>query len=80
MNRFLLTLSIGFLAVLAAGGLSMVHAAADPSARRALAVLLAGGGVAVIPCDTIYGIVGYDFANEVSWLDITLLEKKSGRK
>ena len=29
---------------------------------------------------TIYGIVGYDFANEVSWLDITLLAKKSGRK
>ncbi|MDQ1371771.1 MAG: hypothetical protein QG582_686 [Candidatus Thermoplasmatota archaeon] len=29
---------------------------------------------------TIYGIVGYDFAKELSWLDITLLEKKSGRK
>ncbi|MGD9962829.1 MAG: hypothetical protein AB7S97_02895 [Thermoplasmata archaeon] len=29
---------------------------------------------------TIYGIVGYDFANEMSWLDITLLAKKSGRR
>ncbi len=36
----------------------MVFDAADPSARRTLAALLAGGGAAVIPCDTIYGIVG----------------------
>jgi L-threonylcarbamoyladenylate synthase len=38
----------------------MVLAAADPAAIRVLASLLAGGGVAVVPCDTIYGIVGVD--------------------
>jgi L-threonylcarbamoyladenylate synthase len=38
----------------------MVFAAADPAAMRTLAALLAGGGVAIIPCDTIYGIVGVD--------------------
>ncbi|MCX7028885.1 MAG: L-threonylcarbamoyladenylate synthase [Spirochaetes bacterium] len=38
----------------------MVLAAADPAAVRTLAALLAGGGVAIIPCDTIYGIVGID--------------------
>jgi L-threonylcarbamoyladenylate synthase len=38
----------------------MVLAAADPAAARSLAAALAGGGVAVIPCDTIYGIVGID--------------------
>jgi L-threonylcarbamoyladenylate synthase len=38
----------------------MVLAAADPAAIRALAALLARGGVAIIPCDTIYGIVGID--------------------
>jgi hypothetical protein len=29
---------------------------------------------------TIYGIVGYDLANNMSWLDITLTAKNSGRK
>ncbi|MEW5748458.1 MAG: hypothetical protein AB1793_06715 [Candidatus Thermoplasmatota archaeon] len=29
---------------------------------------------------TIYGIVGYDLASNISWLDITLLAKKTGRK
>jgi L-threonylcarbamoyladenylate synthase len=38
----------------------MVLAAADPAAVRTLAALLARGGVAIIPCDTIYGIVGVD--------------------
>jgi len=38
----------------------MVLAAADPAAVRTLAALLARGGVAIIPCDTIYGIVGID--------------------
>jgi L-threonylcarbamoyladenylate synthase len=38
----------------------MVLAAADPAAVRTLAALLAGAGVAIIPCDTIYGIVGID--------------------
>lgn len=33
-----------------------------------------------VSAGTIYGIVGYDLANEMSWLDITLLAKKSGRK
>lgn len=36
----------------------MVLAAADAGSLRALAALLASGGVAIIPCDTIYGIVG----------------------
>lgn len=36
----------------------MVLAAADPAAAGRLAVLLAAGGTAIIPCDTIYGIVG----------------------
>ena len=38
----------------------MAPAAADPVAVRRLARLLATGGVAIIPCDTIYGIVGID--------------------
>jgi len=38
----------------------MVLAAADPAAIRTLAELLARGGVAIVPCDTIYGIVGVD--------------------
>ncbi len=38
----------------------MVLAAADPSTSRALAQILAVGGIAIIPCDTIYGIVGVD--------------------
>ncbi len=38
----------------------MVRGAADPSAARTLAEILAAGGVAIIPCDTIYGIVGVD--------------------
>ena len=38
----------------------MVLAADSPAAVRTLAALLAGGGVAIIPCDTIYGIVGID--------------------
>jgi L-threonylcarbamoyladenylate synthase len=38
----------------------MVLAAADPAALRTLAALLASGGVAIVPCDTIYGIVGID--------------------
>jgi len=38
----------------------MVLDAADPAAVRTLAALLARGGVAIIPCDTIYGIVGID--------------------
>jgi L-threonylcarbamoyladenylate synthase len=38
----------------------MVLAAADPAAVRSLAALLAHGGVAIVPCDTIYGIVGLD--------------------
>ncbi len=38
----------------------MVLAAADPAAVRSLAALLAHGGVAIVPCDTIYGIVGFD--------------------
>ena len=38
----------------------MVLDAADPAAVRTLAALLARGGVAIIPCDTIYGIVGVD--------------------
>ena len=29
---------------------------------------------------TIYGIVGYDLANNMSWLDITLMAKNTGRK
>jgi L-threonylcarbamoyladenylate synthase len=43
----------------------MVLAAADPAAVRTLAALLARGGVAIIPCDTIYGIVGIDPEAEV---------------
>ena len=31
-----------------------------PVAGLAFAALLAGAGVAIIPCDTIYGIVGID--------------------
>jgi L-threonylcarbamoyladenylate synthase len=38
----------------------MVLAADSPDALSALAALLAGGGVAIIPCDTIYGIVGVE--------------------
>jgi L-threonylcarbamoyladenylate synthase len=38
----------------------MVLAADSPGAVRALAALLADGGVAIVPCDTIYGIVGID--------------------
>jgi L-threonylcarbamoyladenylate synthase len=38
----------------------MVLAAADPAAVSTLAELLARGGVAIVPCDTIYGIVGID--------------------
>lgn len=38
----------------------MVLAADSPDARHRLAGVLAGGGVAIVPCDTIYGIVGVD--------------------
>ena len=38
----------------------MVLAAAEPSSIRVLAAVLATGGVAAIPCDTIYGLVGID--------------------
>jgi len=38
----------------------MARAVADPAAVSGLARLLAAGGVAIIPCDTIYGIVGID--------------------
>jgi L-threonylcarbamoyladenylate synthase len=38
----------------------MAPAAADPPTSPALEKLLAAGGVAIIPCDTIYGIVGVD--------------------
>jgi L-threonylcarbamoyladenylate synthase len=38
----------------------MVLAAGSPGAVRALSALLAGGGIAIVPCDTIYGIVGVD--------------------
>jgi L-threonylcarbamoyladenylate synthase len=38
----------------------MVFAAADPASVRTLTALLARGGVAIVPCDTIYGIVGID--------------------
>jgi L-threonylcarbamoyladenylate synthase len=38
----------------------MVLAADNPAAMRELAALLARGGVAIVPCDTIYGIVGVD--------------------
>ncbi len=29
---------------------------------------------------TIYGFVGYDLANEMSWIDVTLIQKENGRK
>jgi L-threonylcarbamoyladenylate synthase len=38
----------------------MVFAAADPASMHTLTALLARGGVAIVPCDTIYGIVGID--------------------
>lgn len=38
----------------------MVLAAGSADARRRLAGVLAGGGIAIVPCDTIYGIVGLD--------------------
>lgn len=36
----------------------MTISANDPQAKRRLVDLLARGGVAIIPCDTVYGIVG----------------------
>ncbi|OHD72939.1 MAG: hypothetical protein A2177_14515 [Spirochaetes bacterium RBG_13_68_11] len=38
----------------------MVLAAADSASVHMLAALLARAGVAIVPCDTIYGIVGVD--------------------
>jgi L-threonylcarbamoyladenylate synthase len=42
----------------------MARVVADSAALSVLARLLAAGGVAIIPCDTIYGIVGTDPAAE----------------
>jgi len=36
----------------------MVALAADPGSFDRLSQVLAGGGVAIVPCDTMYGIVG----------------------
>ncbi len=36
----------------------MIARAADPRSFDRLSQVLAGGGVAIVPCDTMYGIVG----------------------
>lgn len=42
----------------------MVTRADDPGAFQRLVEVLSGGGVAIIPCDTVYGIVGAAPATE----------------
>lgn len=44
----------------------MVLPAADPEAFPLLVKILSGGGIAIVPCDTIYGIIGLAPSSEQS--------------
>lgn len=51
-----------------------------PIAYNALQMTQGAPGDTDASAGTIYGFVGYDFAENMSWLDITLIAKKSGRR